>query len=661
MPIFFENQRYNMDWVPVDDMGNAIGPKDWAANRRYDEQNDPSGAWNFSPEVKAANPVAWDQTARGREQANLVAPTPYDWNASRAAMDAALARNRQPAHAAPGVPTVPSTPQSSSSKPTPTGQQTSGGPTDDFSNQITTAYQHYLQRAPGPDDVQKWWSGGYGYGSGMAGLPAMIEAIRNSDEARLNAPIEIAGMNDRAGIQKQTSSEGTSTGATFDPTEKAVFSAAIAQAYQEALGRAPSGDEINKWWTGQYGYGTGLAGLPSMLAAIKNSPEARSRPGNKKWGDPGGDYAGWFLNSVVKGLAPTPQSLESLRADLEAYGIKLGEKNAQGFIDKIILPDGSVWDVIESATATGGKRWQFIPDSPGGASGGPGGSGPAGQVGGGPLPPNQYNDPNTALLESLIKARIGELQGGYDDFYRKQYEAGLQDRANSLATGNAQLDQLMDYLQKRFIDLQGSGYTGAEQEVLRTATLDPIERDRTAAKKRLTERLAAMGHGPGSGVFQDAMLQLDNEFDGIRAIQQTQLATNELARREDRNQRAELIGAQIADIPDLRSREQLDVFQALDNLSAIVRGEDEARSREAIAYGGVLSDLGPQRLQLALQAAGMGGNPAQLGGLLTSIMGLNQNQSQINQSNNNALWSGLGTMAAIIARSRQSGVSNQGM
>jgi hypothetical protein len=212
-------------------------------------------------------------------------------------------------------------------------------------------------------------------------------------------------------------------------------------------------------------------------------------------------------------------------------------------------------------------------------------------------------------------------------------------------------------LQERFTDLKGPGYTGAENEVLRTQALDPIERDRSAAKQRLTERLAAMGHTPQSGVFQDAMRRLDAEFEGIRGVSQTQLATNEIGRRENRNQRAEMIGAQLADIPELRAREQLDVFQALESLGMVARNEDEARSREAITYGGVLSDLGPQRLQLAMQAAGMGGNPASLGGVLSNIAGMNQQGAAYNAQQQSQLWSGLGSLAAIIARSGQSGLS----
>ena len=93
----------------------------------------------------------------------------------------------------------------------------------------------------------------------------------------------------------------------------------------------------------------------------------------------------------------------------------------------------------------------------------------------------------------------------------------------------------------------------------------------------------------------------------------------------------------------------------------MARNEDEARSREAITYGGVLSDMGPQRLQLAMQAAGMGGNPSALSGTLSNLMGINQQQGAYNQQNQAQLWSGMGTLMAILLRSRQSGVSGLGI
>lgn len=525
------------------------------------------------------------------------------------------------------------------------------------------AYRTHLGRDASDEEANNWVTGVYGGGS----VQDRLNQIANSGEAQARKQQQppVLGQNPNVSQPQDntlgfgSADSGYGVGGVGNPAyqnPRGDFDRQIGDAYSQSLGRSASPDEINNWWSGGYGYGQGMSGLQSMLGAIRNSGEAQARgpqPNTGGGGTPnqtpnvpgpqGGNFQQWF-QSLTQGRAPSPQALRDLEPTLRQYGIRLGPNNARGFTDGIILPDGTFIDVIQAATADGGTGWGWMRPGPAGAENMPGG---------------QYSDPYTGFLEQLLKGRIGQL-GPVNDPNRQMYEAMLKQRGQQLATGNAQLDQLMAYLQQRFTDLKGPGYTGAENEVLRTQALDPIERDRTAAKQQLTNRLAAMGHGPESGVFQQAMQQLDNEFMGMRAVTQTQLSTNELGRRENRNQRAEAIGAQIADIPEQRAREQLDVFSALDRLSALARGEDDARSREAISYGGVLSDLGPQRLQLAMQAAGMGGNPAALGGVLSNIAGMNQNSAALNMQNSNSLWSGLGTIAAIIARSGQSGASGFG-
>jgi hypothetical protein len=208
------------------------------------------------------------------------------------------------------------------------------------------------------------------------------------------------------------------------------------------------------------------------------------------------------------------------------------------------------------------------------------------------------------MLEELMLARINSLQSGDD--------AGLQ--------------RLMSFLEQRFSDLQGPGRTGAEEEVLRTQALDPIERDRQAARQRLTERLAARGITQESGIFQQALAQLDHEFDGMRAQTQTSMASNEIQRREGRQQMAGNVAMSMYDIP-------------------------QGRAREALGYAGSLADLGPQRLQLAMQAAGMGGSPQSMFSSLMQMAQLNQNSQLLDQRNSGQLWQGLGSIAAILANS----------
>lgn len=569
---------------------------------------------------------------------------------------------------------------------------------------IKDAYRQYLGREASDEEAQNWASGAFGHGDAN-NLDPVLKAIQGSDEARNRGGSGIPSGGGWADVSQPIVREpsdtdwnignqpGTSHG--YSNNDRGIddqFWASLNQAYGQYLGRSAKPDEISNWWSGAYGHGSGLSGLGAMQEAIRNSGEARARNNGQVpsaayqnldyWAqqgvkdtdifDPatgklregwkssgkgyermgGGSSTGTtpnlsindpfaLIKQLTQGRPPTPESLEALAPELAKYGIKLGSKGSRGWTDTIILPDGRMFDIIEAAGIGTGKNWVW-------------------QQNGGPgyvsTPEDQYSDPYTKLLEQLLKGRIGQLGQGINDPNRQRNIDALNMRAEQLRSGNAQLSQQMDYLQKRFTDLQGPGYTGAENEVIRTSALDPIEQDRTQAKRMLANQLAAKGHKPGSGVFEQAMLELDKQFNMLRGTTQTQIAGNEISRREGRNQRAEMISSELARIPEERNRELLDVMNAIDRLSALSRSEEDAYAREAIQYGGALSDLGPQRLQLAMQAAGMGGNPSSLGSLLTQIAGLNQNASAYNAQNQNSLWSGLGQLAAIIGRQGQFGL-----
>ena len=525
---------------------------------------------------------------------------------------------------------------------------------------IRTQYQTSLQRPAEDTEVEGWMTGRFGGG----GVDDWLTQIAQSGEAQergtykppaQTVPTVPSVLGQQPNVsrpqtpQKQAPSAIAGTPVPWTHEGWADANRRIQDAYG-AYGRTATDEEAYKWLQGQFGYGnagdvdTMVKAIHGILGASTTTPPGTTPPtttGTQT--PPNNDYRGWF-QSLTAGKAPNPRTLESLGSELAKYGVKLGSRNASGFIDQIILPDGSAWDVIQSATPDGGVAWQWIPAG--------GGTGPRG-VGGGDLPTNQYSDPYTQMLENLIKSRIGMLQSPVDDFYRQQYQTAMQNRANALGQAEPQYAQLLKFLQDRFESLKGPGYTGAENEVIRTGALDPIERDRTAAKKRMADQLASRGLDPNSGIFQDAMRQVDATFDGMRGVTQNELTINDLNRRESRQQRAETLGAQLVDIPQMRSREQLDVFGALEQLSNLVRQDEEGRSREAIGYAGGLNDLSMNRLQMAMQAAGLGGNPMSLLSGLTNIAGLNQNAAMLNRSSSANLWSGLGSIAAMLASGRR--------
>lgn len=512
---------------------------------------------------------------------------------------------------------------------------------------IRNAYKSSLRRDASDDEVTGWLSGSYGGG----GVNDWVNQIAGSHEAQqYRAPAAPAPSTPPVVGQPTPTTSGTlpapapqQTGG-MDPG----FSQSLMDAYQRYLGRGASQDELTNWYSGQYGYGSGNDGLGAMREGIRTSGEALARnngtapqnayqdthywqtqgvqdtdifdtttgqlrPGWERTaqgysrtgggtggttnvpGPQNGDFQTWFMG-LTGGRAPSPQSLRDMEPILQQYGIRLGPPNARGWSDGIILPNGQFVDVITAATETGGTGWSWQ------IGGGQGGGNVSGGVGQGvQLPGSQYSDPHTKLLEELMLARIGSLQQGDDPGYQ----------------------QLMGYLQQRFNDLQGPGRTGAENEVIRTQALDPIENDRQAARKRVTERMAAAGHTMESGVMQMALMEVDKAFDGMRASTQNVMATDELQRREGRYQQAEGIAGSLYDIP-------------------------QRRNREAIGYGGALADLGPQRLQMAMQAASGGGSPYSMFNSLMQMAQMNQDSALLNQQNSSQLWGGLGQLSYYL-------------
>lgn len=423
----------------------------------------------------------------------------------------------------------------------------------------------------------------------------------------------------------------------------------IRSAYNTHLRRDASDDEVSGWLSGSYGGG----GLSDWLNQISNSGEAQqykppaqtpvigttpnvSRPQNTSpqgnldyWSQQGvpssqmfnfstgqlqpgwqrtdqgyqrtesapqgGDLQSWLM-TMLRGNA-SPDALAGLESQLNQRGITLQKDSAGAVRGRLYLPGGKAVDVVNPNGW--GQPWTWIDRGVGGPSDGGGHGGGLPQFS---MPGNQYSDPYTKLLEEMMRGRIGQLQSGQDPGYQ----------------------QLISYLQKRFEELQTPGRTGAENEVIRTQALDPIERDRQAARQRMLERLSARGVTLESGIAQQALLEIDKAFDAERATSQNIMAVDELNRREGRSQYAEGLAGQLYNIP-------------------------QARNREALGYAGALSDLGPQRLQLAMQAAGAGGNPSSMFQNLMQLAGLNQNAAMYGAQNQQSLWSGLGSIAAMLA------------
>lgn len=638
MAIDYGGKTYDNDWFEIDAMGRRLtGQKDWAANASYaadtgtqNPYTNQAGSSEYdasglipgnepgSTLPAGAAPGGWLDDARIKAfTSRMVAPSRTNnmWSMPKAANAWALPQASGGTGGSGGSGGSPSSASASSASSGyapvlgqgPYHMYDSAPPTNpavytdmaQAQQGLADVYRQALGRDPGAGDVDRWLSGEYGYGSGLQDYDQFVAAIMGSPEARAYRPAGTPAPGAYQGIE-WWQQNGVPAIDMFDPI----------------TGQLRPGWEHTANGYGRSG-GTAATGTPGA-----NTP-----------GPPNGDFQSWFAQ-LTNGKPPTPETLESLAPILAQYGIRIGSKGNRGWSDTIILPDGRMFDVIEAAGIGSGKRWQWN------QNGGAGYTAPQTAV-----PSNQYNDPYTQMLEQMLSGRIGALQQPVNDPNRAQYDQALQQRAASLAQMTPELNRQIAYLEQRFNELQGTGYTGAENETIRTGALDPIEQDRKAARDRVLQRLSARGLDLNSGIAQAALLEVDKAFDSMRGTTQTALTMNDLNRRDSRQSRAETIRGTLSQIPEGRAREQLDIYSALNQLSALARQEDEARQREAMGYGGMLADLGPQRLQLALQASGAGGNPSSMFSNLMQLAGMNQNAAMYGMQNQNSLWSGLGSIA----------------
>ena len=145
-----------------------------------------------------------------------------------------------------------------------------------------------------------------------------------------------------------------------------------------------------------------------------------------------------------------------------------------------------------------------------------------------------FSDPLTAQYEQLLQAQLGRFQ---------QQQAAMEQAAalaeQRRSTTGAAVDRLTGYVNERVGKLQGPAYTGTEQEVLRTQLLDPMERDRTAARQRALEQIGARGMDPSSGIAQQLLRDVDRAFDEQRTRSQGAIATRQIEEERSRSQEAQ--------------------------------------------------------------------------------------------------------------------------
>lgn len=236
----------------------------------------------------------------------------------------------------------------------------------------------------------------------------------------------------------------------------------------------------------------------------------------------------------------------------------------------------------------------------GGSQAGLGAAGGAGMS----YPGNQFSDPYTSMLETIIKSQLGQAQQ---------------------PVNSAPYDTLSNFLTSRFNDLsQSPGYSPAELALLKTQASEPIEDLRTASRNRAMQRAAAAGFLPTSGISQLTQGQnglpetLDTAYDRMRTQSARDLAINAInQRRQDLNQ-AGTIGGQVIGLQNQQF------------------GDQQQRNNVALNLATLLQQLPAQAQAEALAVINGTASPANLLGTVAQI-------TQQNRQNTFNQWAGIGS------------------
>ena len=268
-------------------------------------------------------------------------------------------------------------------------------------------------------------------------------------------------------------------------------------------------------------------------------------------------------------------SLQQMFPDIQSFGSKG---------DKIRLPNGQVIDAVIAAGA-GGRGYGLNYDNPMGS---------------------YFSDP-------LLQGYLDFGQGAIDRLMQPQAINPTLQKAIDTLTGlsNAPapsidlgsiLAPLREAVTKRQAQIDQPGYSGQQLDLMRTQITDPLEAQRAAAKQQVIQRMASRGIHPGSGILEQALLDVDKAFSQMRTTGERDLGEKVMAQDEARKKEA-------VQIADMLSALDLSGNQA--NLSAASAGRGQNLSA-AGQLAGIGSQLQTEPIQALMSAMGIYGNMAQM-------------------------------------------------
>jgi hypothetical protein len=348
----------------------------------------------------------------------------------------------------------------------------------------------------------------------------------------------------------------------------------------------------NNWWDSNGG-GINGAGLPRWGGGLPQSSSPQpgfDNTGISGYGRGGNSaYQGFNQNAFEQAfgqatagksgtLAEWQQSifpsLQSMFPDIQSFGSKG---------DKIRLPNGQVIDAVVAAGA-GGRGYGL--NYTGGTS-------------------DYFSDPVLQGFMDFGQGAIDKLMG--PQTINPVLQQAIDALTKMSSQGAPQMDMswmapLQAAVQKRQAQIDQPGYSPAQQDILRTQVTDPLEAQRSAAKQQVMEHMAARGIQPGSGIMEQALMDVDRQFSQMRTGGERDLATKEMAQDEARKQEAVQINQILAQL-------------GLSGSQANLQGQIAGRGQNMGAAGqlaGIGSQLQDEPIRNLMSAMGIYGNMAEL-------------------------------------------------
>lgn len=210
--------------------------------------------------------------------------------------------------------------------------------------------------------------------------------------------------------------------------------------------------------------------------------------------------------------------------------------------------------------------------------------------------PGQFTDPIASYLEQFAQTRAQDLENPPFGSGQNLYEDALRAIAGQYAAG---------------------GYTTAQQELLNTQAIEPIEMLRQERRKQVQQQLSQRGIDPNSGVGRQMLQDVDRQFDQAIIAQRRLLANQATTEQQSR---------------------QMQSVNLLNNLAGTERG----RLDSAYNYRTVPLNLADRAFSQASGLYNQTGNP------LSVVSGLAQLASS-QQAQQSGLSEVLGYLANVLA------------